>query len=139
MDIQRNGSMASAKGPEAYFTGNVRIDPFFQAGEPARVSGALVTFEPGARSAWHTHPLGQSLIIVSGCGWVQCWGGPKKEIRAGDVVACACGEKHWHGATATTGMSHIAVQEWQDGTPVNWLEKVSDAEYLAEVGPDNAS
>ena len=137
MDIQRNGSQPSTKGPEAYFTGSVRIDPLFEAGEPARVSGALVTFEPGARSAWHTHPLGQSLIVVSGCGWIQCWGGPKKEIRAGDVISCPCGEKHWHGATATTGMSHIAIQEWRDGAPVNWLEKVSDAEYLTPVAPDS--
>ena len=136
MDIQRNGSKPSAKGPADWFTGSVRIDPLFQAGEPARVSGAFVTFEPGARSAWHTHPLGQSLIVVSGCGWIQCWGGPKKEIRAGDVIACACGEKHWHGATATTGMSHIAVQEWQDGAPVTWMEQVSDAEYLAEIASD---
>jgi quercetin dioxygenase-like cupin family protein len=95
-----------------------------------------VTFEPGARSAWHTHPPGQSLVVTSGCGWVQCWGGPKKEIHAGDVISCPCGEKHWHGATATTGMSHIAVQEWQDGTPVIWLEKVSDEQYLSEAMPD---
>jgi quercetin dioxygenase-like cupin family protein len=136
MDIHRSGSQPSMKGPDAFFTGAVRIDPLFQAGEPSRVSGALVTFEPGARSAWHTHPLGQSLIVVSGCGWIQCWGGPKKEIRAGDVISCPCGEKHWHGATATTGMSHIAVQEWQDGAPVTWLEKVSDEQYLSEAKPD---
>lgn len=136
MDIQRAGSQPSVKGAEACFTGSVRIDPLFQASEPGRVSGALVTFEPGARSAWHTHPLGQSLIVVSGCGWIQCWGGPKKEIRAGDVISCACGEKHWHGATATTGMSHIAVQEWLDGRPVDWLEKVSDEQYLSPVMAD---
>ena len=121
MDIQRSGSQASMKGPEAYFTGNVRIDPLFQVGEPARLSAALVTFEPGARSAWHTHPLGQSLVVTSGCGWIQCWGGPKKEIRAGDVISCPRGEKHWHGATDSTGMSHTAIQEWQDGMPVTWM------------------
>lgn len=132
MEIKQSGSLPSVKGPADYFTGNVRIDPIFQTGDPARVSGALVTFEPGARSAWHTHPLGQTLIVTSGCGWIQCWGGHKKVIRPGDVIACACGEKHWHGATATTGMSHIAIQEWLDGKPVDWLEKVSDEQYLAE-------
>jgi quercetin dioxygenase-like cupin family protein len=134
--IRRSGSQPSAKGPTDYFTGNVRIDPLFAPVEPSRVSGALVTFEPGARSAWHTHPLGQNLIIVSGCGWTQCDGGPKKEIRAGDVVSCPCGQKHWHGATATTGMSHIAIQEAVDGKAVEWLEKVTDEEYLAETTPD---
>ena len=128
MELKRSGSQSSAKGPAEYFTGNVRIDPLFQATDPSRVSAALVTFEPGARTAWHTHPLGQ---VTAGCGWVRCWGGPKKEIRAGDVVACPPGEKHWHGATATTGMSHIAVQEALDGKVVEWLEKVSDEEYSA--------
>jgi quercetin dioxygenase-like cupin family protein len=134
--IKRSGSQPSSKGSAEYFTGNVRIDPLFQPTEPSRVSGGLVTFEPGARSAWHTHPLGQYLIVVSGCGWTQCEGGPKKEIRAGDVLSCPCGKKHWHGATATTGMSHIAIQEALDGKVVEWLEKVTDEEYLAEVTPD---
>ena len=128
MELKQSGSQSSAKGPAEYFTGNVRIDPLFQVTDPSRVSAALVTFEPGARTAWHTHPLGQ---VTAGCGWVRCWGGPKKEIRAGDVVVCPPGEKHWHGATATTGMSHIAVQEALDGKVVEWLEKVSDEEYSA--------
>ena len=136
MDIKRSGSQPSMKGPEAWFTGNVRIDPLFQADPPARVSAAHVTFEPGARTAWHTHPLGQNLIVTSGCGWIQCWGGQKRQIRPGDVISCPCGEKHWHGATASTGMSHIAIQEWLDGRPVDWLEKVSDAEYLSELAPE---
>jgi len=131
MELKRSGSQSSAKGPAEYFTGNVRIDPLFQATDPSRVSAALVTFEPGARTAWHTHPLGQRLSVTAGCGWVRCWGGPKKEIRAGDVVACPPGEKHWHGATATTGMSHIAIQEALDRKVVEWLEKVSDEEYSA--------
>ena len=134
--IKRSGSESSAKGPADYFTGNVRIDPLFGASEPSRVSAGLVTFEPGARSAWHTHPLGQHLIVVSGCGWTQCWGGPKREIRAGDVVSCPCGQKHWHGATATTAMSHIAIQEALDGKAVEWMEKVTDKEYLVEVSLD---
>jgi quercetin dioxygenase-like cupin family protein len=128
MELKQSGSQSSAKGPAEYFAGNVRIDPLFQVTDPSRVSAALVTFEPGARTAWHTHPLGQ---VTAGCGWVRCWGGPKKEIRAGDVVVCPPGEKHWHGATATTGMSHIAVQEALDGKVVEWLEKVSDEEYSA--------
>ncbi|HTT07674.1 MAG TPA: cupin domain-containing protein [Gammaproteobacteria bacterium] len=136
MEIKRNGSQPSTQGPKEYFTGDVRIDPLFQADKPARVSGALVTFEPGARTAWHTHPLGQNLIVTSGCGWIQCWEGRKKEIRAGDVISCPCGEKHWHGATATTGMSHIAIQEWLDGRPVDWLEKVGDEQYLSELAAD---
>jgi quercetin dioxygenase-like cupin family protein len=134
--IKRSGSQPSAKGPAEYFTGNVRVDPLFQAMPPSTVSGGLVTFEPGARSAWHTHPMGQHLVVVSGCGWTQCEGGPKKEIRAGDVISCPCGKKHWHGATATTGMSHIAIQEAKDGKVVEWLEKVTDEEYLIEVTPD---
>ena len=134
MEIKRSGSQPSMKGPAEWFTGTVRIDPLFAEADPSRVSGALVTFEPGARTAWHTHPLGQRLIVTAGCGWVQCSGGPKREIRAGDVVLCPPGEKHWHGATPTTAMSHIAVQESLNGKPVDWLEHVSDDEYyLAEA------
>ncbi len=129
MDIKRNGTQPSGKGPEEYFTGAVRIDPLFQAPDPARVTGALVTFEPGARTAWHTHPLGQTLIVTSGCGWAQRMGGPVEEIRPGDVIWFPPGEKHWHGATATTGMTHIAVQEQLDGKAVEWMEKVTDEEY----------
>jgi len=136
MEIKRSGSQPSMKGPAEWFTGTVRIDPLFAEADPSRVSGALVTFEPGARTAWHTHPLGQRLIVTSGCGWVQCAGGPKREIRAGDVVLCPPGEKHWHGATPTTAMSHIAVQESLNGKPVDWLEHVSDAEYLAEAATE---
>ena len=131
--IRKSGSQPSAKGPEEWFTGSARIDPLFSATEPSRVSGALVTFEPGARTVWHTHPLGQNLIVVSGLGWTQCEGGPKTEIRPGDVISCPPGHKHWHGATSTTGMSHIAIQEALNGKPVDWLEKVSDEQYLAEV------
>lgn len=134
--IRRSGSQPSQSGPAENFTGNVRIDPLFQPVEGGRVSGALVTFETGARTAWHTHPLGQHLVVISGCGWTQCDGGPKKAIRPGDVISCPCGKKHWHGATATTAMSHIAVQEALDGKPVNWLEKVTDDQYLSEVVPD---
>jgi quercetin dioxygenase-like cupin family protein len=129
MDIKRSGSEASVKGPAEWFTGTVRIDPMFQAPEPARVSGGHVTFEPGARSAWHTHPLGQTLIITSGLGWVQREGGPVEEVRSGDIVWFPPGEKHWHGASASTAMTHIAIQESLDGKNVNWLEKVSDAQY----------
>jgi len=136
MLIHRNGSRPSIKGSAAYFTGNVRIDPLFDVAGPGRTSAGRVTFEPGARSAWHTHPLGQHLVVVSGVGWTQCRGGPKKEIRAGDVVFCNCGQEHWHGATDTTAMSHIAVQECVDGVAVAWLEQVSDADYLAPVEPD---
>lgn len=132
MEIRRNGSQPSVKGPDEWFTGQVRLDPLFQAPEPARVSSALVTFEPGARTAWHTHPLGQTLIVISGCGWTQCAGEPKTEIKAGDVIWCPPGHKHWHGATPTTAMAHIAIQEALDGKAVDWLEKVSDEEYLAE-------
>ncbi|MDY0963550.1 (R)-mandelonitrile lyase [Massilia sp. CFBP9026] len=131
MELAHNGSQPSQQGPAEYFTGTVRIDPLFAATEPSRVSGASVTFEPGARSAWHTHPLGQTLIVTAGCGWTQCWGGPIVEIRAGDVVNCPPGHKHWHGATSTTSMTHIAIQETLDGKNVNWLEKVSDEQYLA--------
>jgi quercetin dioxygenase-like cupin family protein len=136
MQIFRVGSRPSIKGPDEWFTGNVRIDMLFGPDEPARTGGALVTFEPGARTAWHHHPLGQYLVVTAGCGWTQCWDGPKKEIRAGDVVFCNCGQKHWHGATSTTGMSHIAIQEYLNGSPVTWLEKVSDEQYLSEVTPD---
>lgn len=132
MSIQRNGSRPSTQGSAEYFTGNVRIDPLFQAPDPARATGGLVTFEPGARSAWHTHPLGQTLIVVSGLGWHQCEGEPKEEIRPGDVVTCAPGRRHWHGATSTTAMSHIAITERDaDGKVVEWMEKVSDEQYLA--------
>ena len=131
MEIKRSGSQASMKGPTEWFTGAVRIDPLFPAADPSHVSAVLVTFEPGARTAWHTHPLGQRLIVTAGSGWVQCSGAPKREIRAGDVVVCPPGEQHWHGATATTGMSHIAIQEALDGKVVDWLEKVADEDYLA--------
>lgn len=133
MEIRRSGSQPSGSGPSHYFTGAVRIDPLFSPPDPARVAMALVTFEPGGRTAWHTHPLGQTLIVTVGCGWVQRAGGPIEEIRSGDVVWFAPGEKHWHGATATTAMSHIAIQEKQNGTPVAWMEQVTDADYC--VGP----
>ena len=129
MDIKRNGSQPSGKGPAEYFTGTVRIDPLFAAGAPARAVGASVTFEPGARTAWHTHPLGQTLVVTNGCGLAQREGGPIEEIRPGDVIWFAPGEKHWHGATARTAMTHIAIQENLDGKTVDWLEKVSDEEY----------
>jgi quercetin dioxygenase-like cupin family protein len=129
MDIRRSGSQPSGKGPQEWFTGTVRIDPLFSAPEPGRVGGASVTFEPGARTAWHTHPLGQTLIVTSGCGLAQRWDGPIEQIRPGDVIWFPPGEKHWHGATATTAMTHIAIQEAQDGSPVTWLEKVSDEQY----------
>ena len=129
MQITRSGSQPSGKGPADYFSGAVRVDPLFQAPTPARVSGASVTFEPGARTAWHTHPLGQTLIITSGLGWVQREGEPIEEVRPGDVVWFAPGEKHWHGATLTTSMTHIALQELLNGKAVDWLEKVSDEQY----------
>jgi quercetin dioxygenase-like cupin family protein len=129
MEIRRVGSVASGVGPGEWFTGVVRIDPLFQAAEPARVVGASVTFEPGARTAWHTHPLGQTLIVTAGCGWAQREGGVVEEIRPGDVVWFAPGEKHWHGAAATTAMTHIAIQERLDGRVVNWMEQVSEAQY----------
>jgi quercetin dioxygenase-like cupin family protein len=131
MEIKRIGSQPSARGPAEHFTGMVRIDSPFQGSAPARVGGAIVTFEPGARTAWHTHPLGQTLIVISGCGWVQSEGGPKEEIRPGDLVWCPPGEKHWHGATPTTAMTHIAIVEQFDGKTVEWMEKVSDEQYLA--------
>jgi len=129
MEINRIGSRPSAKGPTEWFTGEVCIDPLFQAHEPARAQGASVTFEPGARTAWHTHPLGQTLIVTVGMGLVQRWGGPIEEIRPGDVVWFAPGEKHWHGASPTTALTHIAVQEQLDGKAVEWLEHVTDEQY----------
>jgi quercetin dioxygenase-like cupin family protein len=129
MQIMRVGSRPSAKGPAEYFTGAVRVDPMFQAGDPARVAGGHVTFEPGARSAWHTHPLGQTLIVTSGLGWAQAEGGAIEEIRPGDVVWFPPGLKHWHGATPTTAMTHIAITEFQNNKNVDWLEKVSDEQY----------
>jgi quercetin dioxygenase-like cupin family protein len=131
MEIKRNGSQPSGNGPADYFTGAVRIDPLFQAPDPARARGASVTFEPGARTAWHTHPLGQTLIVTSGRGWVQAWGGPVEAIHPGDVVWFPPGEKHWHGATPTTAMTHIAIQEALDGKVVDWMEQVSDEQYQA--------
>jgi quercetin dioxygenase-like cupin family protein len=129
VEIKRAGSQPSGKGPADWFTGTVRINPLFQAAPPARVGGASVTFEPGARTAWHTHPLGQTLIVTAGRGLAQRWGGPIEEIHAGDVVWFPAGEKHWHGASATAAMTHIAIQEQLDGKAVDWLEKVSDAQY----------
>lgn len=129
MEIKRSGAQPSGTGSAAYFTGSVRIDPLFQAPNPARVVGASVTFEPGARTAWHTHPLGQTLIVTAGCGWAQREGGPVEEIRPGDVIWFPPGEKHWHGATATTGMTHFAIQEALEGKTVDWMEKVSDEQY----------
>ena len=129
MEVIRVGSKPSTTGPADWFTGAVRIDPLFNFFDAGRVQGAQVTFEPGARTAWHTHPLGQTLIVTTGCGWVQREGGPVEEIRPGDVVWFPPGEKHWHGATPTTAMSHIAVQEKLNGSPVEWMEKVSDEQY----------
>ena len=131
MDIKRSGSQPSAKGPAEWFSGTVRIDPLFAASAPARAAGAAVTFEPGARTAWHTHPLGQILIVTAGCGRAQREGGPVEDIRPGDVVSFAPGEKHWHGAAPTTAMTHIAIQESLDGKTVAWMEKVSDEQYRA--------
>ncbi len=135
MDIKRAGSQPSGRGPGEYFTGMVRVDPLASPPEPARVAMALVTFEPGARTAWHTHPLGQTLIVTAGCGRAQRLGGPVREIRPGDVVWFPPGEKHWHGAAPMTAMSHVAVQEKLGGSPVDWMEQVSDAEYGAAVEP----
>ena len=129
MEIKRVGSQPSATGPSDWFTGTVRIDPLFQAPDHALVQGASVTFEPGARTAWHTHPLGQMLIITAGFGWAQRWGGPIEEIRPGDVVWFFPGEKHWHGATPSIGMTHIAIQEKKDGKVVDWMEHVTDDQY----------
>jgi len=129
MEIKRIGSQSSGKGPAEWFTGTVRIDPLFEAKAPARASGASVTFEPGARTVWHTHPLGQTLIVTTGCGRAQREGGPVEEIRPGDVISFAPNEKHWHGAAPTTAMTHIAIQEALDGKVVDWMEKVSDEQY----------
>lgn len=129
MQIKRNGSQPSGYGATDYFTGRVRIDPLHQADAPARLLAAAVTFEPGARTAWHTHPLGQTLIVTAGCGRAQRWDGPIEEIRPGDVVWFAPGEKHWHGATPTTAMTHIAIVELLDGQSADWLEQVSDKQY----------
>jgi quercetin dioxygenase-like cupin family protein len=131
MHIHRIGSQASVVGPAAWFTGTVRIDPLGAVDAPGRVSCASVTFEPGARSAWHTHPLGQVLVVTAGCGWTQCEDGPVEEIRAGDVVVCPPNHRHWHGATPTTSLTHIAIQEALDGKAVEWMEQVTDAQYLA--------
>ena len=131
MEIKRNGSQPSGKASAEHFTGNVRIDPLFQAPDPARVSIASVTFEPGARTAWHSHPLGQTLIVTAGSGRVQRWGGPLEEIRPGDVVWIPPGEKHWHGAAPSTAMTHISIVEQLQGKAPNWMEKVSDEQYLA--------
>lgn len=133
MDITRNGSHPSGEGPADWFTGTVRIDPLFQTPDPARTGGASVTFEPGARTAWHTHPLGQTLIVTTGCGRAQREGGAVEEIRPGDIVWFAPGEKHWHGAAASTAMTHIAIQERLDGKAVDWLEHVSDEQYQARA------
>ena len=129
MDIKRSGSQPSGNGPVEYFTGTVRVDPLFQAPAPARVFGASVTFEPGARTAWHTHQLGQTLIVTAGCGRVQRWGGPMEEIRPGDVVWFPPGEKHWHGAAPTIAMTHIAIVEKLAGKSADWMEKLSDEQY----------
>jgi quercetin dioxygenase-like cupin family protein len=131
VNIQRNGSQAATKGSADFFTGSVRIEPLIQSAAPARVGGATVTFEPGARTAWHTHPLGQMLIVTAGCGLVQSEGGPVMKIRPGDIVWCPPGEKHWHGATSKTAMTHVAVIESLDGKAVQWMEHVTDAEYAA--------
>ena len=136
MKLIRNGTQPSIKGPADWFTGNVRIDSPFQGEAPARAGGAIVTFEPGARTAWHTHPLGQTLLVTSGCGWTQCEGEEIVEIRAGDIVWCPPGHKHWHGATPTTAMTHVAIAEMLDGRAVDWLEHVTDEQYLA--GPAKA-
>jgi len=132
MKIARNGSQPAYKGPEGWFTGTVRVDPLFDPVEPGRSAGACVTFEPGARTAWHTHPLGQILIVTAGFGRAQCWGGPVEEIRPGDVIRFEPGEKHWHGASPTTAMTHIATQESLNGSVVEWMEHVSDEQYQPE-------
>lgn len=136
MEIKKNGTQLSGKGPEEYFTGTVRIDPLFEAPEPARGGGASVTFEPGARTAWHTHPLGQTLIVTAGCGLAQRWGGAIKQIHPGDVIWFSPGEKHWHGAAPTTAVTHIAIQEKLDGKTVDWMEKVSDEQYYTSVSDE---
>src|SRR5213592_648392 len=139
MNITRNGSKPSAKGPDDWFTGIVRIDSPFQADEPARVGGAIVTFEPGARTAWHSHPLGQTLIVTDGVGWTQVEDDPIQEFAAGDILLCPRDRRHWHGATPDSSMSHVAIQEALDGTNVTWMEKVTDEEYLAGRSAENRS
>jgi len=129
MEIKTGGSRSSSEGPTDWFTGKVRVEPLFQVSAPGRVQGASVTFEPRARTAWHTHPLGQTLIVTAGRGFVQSWGGPVEEINPGDVVLCPPGEKHWHGATPTSAVTHLAIQEALEGKVVNWMEKVSDDQY----------
>jgi quercetin dioxygenase-like cupin family protein len=129
MQIKRCGAQPTTQGPDQYFTGAVRIDAPFAGEEPARIGGATVTFEPGARTAWHTHPLGQTLLVTAGHGWVQRYGGPVETVRPGDIVWVAPGEKHWHGATAATAMTHIAIAESLNGSPVAWMEKVTDEQY----------
>lgn len=136
MNLKRNGSQPSSKGPAEYFIGQVRVDPLFQSPGPATFAGALVTFEPGARSNWHTHPCGQTLVVTAGLGWTQCEGEPKVEIRPGDVVTCPSNKRHWHGATDKTSVSHIAIQEARDGKSVEWLEPVTDEQYLSELSHD---
>jgi quercetin dioxygenase-like cupin family protein len=133
MEISRNGTRASTRGAADQFTGTVRFDPLFEAEAPARVRGASVTFEPGARSAWHSHPLGQTLVVVTGVGWVQRWGGPVEEIRPGDVIWAPPGEKHWHGATSTTALTHWAVHEALDGKVVEWMEQVTEEQYRSRA------
>jgi quercetin dioxygenase-like cupin family protein len=129
MKVIRNGSKPSVKGPASWFTGAVRIDSAFQAEEDGRSGGAIVTFEPGARTHWHTHPAGQTLIVLAGVGWTQCEGGDRTEIRAGDVVWCPCRRRHWHGASLTTAMSHVAITEMVEGKNVEWMEAVTDEQY----------
>jgi quercetin dioxygenase-like cupin family protein len=131
MEIKRNGSQPSSKGPEDWFTGAVRVDPLFQRESPARVAGVNVTFEPGARTAWHSHPLGQTLIVTFGSGLVQRWGGAIEKVHPGDVVLFQPGEKHWHGAVPETAMTHIAIHEYLDGKAVDWMEKVTDEQYTS--------
>ena len=134
MEIRRAGSQPSTRGPAEFFTGQVRLDPLFTAAEPARVACASVTFEPGARTAWHTHPLGQTLVVTAGLGWTQCEGGPIVEIRPGDVIWCPPGHRHWHGASPKTAMTHIAIQEALNGSFITWMEHVTDEQYLAGPG-----
>ena len=136
MEIKRSGSQPSGKGPEEDFTGTVRIDPLAEVPEPGHILAVCVTFEPGARTNWHTHPLGQTLLVTAGCGWVRSEGGPVREIRPGDVVSCPPNEKHWHGATPITAMTHIAIVEKLDGKAVEWLEKVTEEQYLAGPSAD---
>ncbi|TCK04202.1 (R)-mandelonitrile lyase [Marinobacterium mangrovicola] len=131
MQVIRAGSTPAIKGPADWFTGTVRIDKIFNAPEPSRIGMAVVNFEPGARTNWHTHPLGQALLVTDGVGWTQCEGGPRTEIRPGDIIYCNCGRRHWHGATDTTYMQHVAVQEALDGSPVTWMEPVTDEQYLS--------